>query len=41
MQVLDQQIASPLAIIEERHNLGEGDGIDLPAFQLIWPAPPS
>jgi hypothetical protein len=40
MQVLDQQIAPPLALAEQRLHFGESRRVDLPAFRMIRPAPP-
>ena len=40
MQVLDQQVAPALALAEQRLDLGERGGIDLPALRVIRPAPP-
>ena len=39
MQVLDQQIAPPLAVAEQCLHLGERRRIDLPSLRLIGPAP--
>src|SRR3974390_2027771 len=39
MQVLDQQIAPALALAEQRLHLRQRDGIDLPPFREIGPAP--
>jgi hypothetical protein len=41
MEMLDQQIAPPIAIAEQRLNLAERCRVDLPAFRVIGPAPPS
>ena len=41
MQMLDQQVAPPLAFAEQRLDLGQRGGIDLPALRMIRPAPPS
>ena len=41
MQVLDQQVAPPLALTEQLLHLGERGGIDLPPLRLIRPAPAS
>ena len=40
VQMLDQQVAPPLAFAEQRLHLGERGGIDLPALRVIRPAPP-
>ena len=39
VQVLDQQIAPPFAVTEQRLNFGKSSGIDLPTFGVIGPAP--
>jgi hypothetical protein len=39
MQVLDQQIATPLAAAENPLNLGQSGWIDLPTLRVIRPAP--
>ena len=39
MQMLDQQVAAPLAVAEQCLNLGERCRIDLSAFGMIGPAP--
>src|SRR5712691_5558428 len=39
MQVLDQQIAPPFAVAQQRLHLGEGRRIDLPPLRVIRPAP--
>ena len=41
VQVLDQQVAPPLAVAEQRLHLGQRRGIDLPALRLVAPAPPA
>ena len=41
MQVLDQEIAPPLTIAEQRLHLGESRWIDLPALGVIGTSPPS
>ena len=40
MQVLDQQIAAPLAVAEQGLHLVQGRRIDLPALRMVEPAPP-
>jgi hypothetical protein len=40
VEMLDQQVAPPLALAEELLDLGERGGIDLPALRMIRPAPP-
>jgi hypothetical protein len=40
MQVLDQKVAPPLAVAEQRLKFGERQGIDLPPLRVIRPAPP-
>jgi hypothetical protein len=37
--MLDQQIAPALALAEQRLHLRQRDGIDLPTFREIGPAP--
>ena len=39
VQVLDQQVASPLALAEQCLNLGERRRIDLPSFRVVGAAP--
>jgi len=41
VQVLDQQVATPLAVAEQRLHLGQGGGIDLPALRRVAAAPPA
>ena len=41
MQMLDQQVAPPLALPEQRLDLVQSCGVDLPAFRMIEPAPPA
>src|SRR3954452_17183512 len=40
MQVLDQQVAAPLAIAKQVLHLGQRRRIDLPSFRRRRPAPP-
>ena len=40
MQMFDQQIAPALAFAEQSLDFAERDGIDLPTFRVIRPAPP-
>src|SRR5689334_25408181 len=40
MQMLDQQVAPPLALAEQRLHLRERRRIDLPPFRMIRPAAP-
>jgi hypothetical protein len=35
MQVLDQQIVTPLTLAEQRQHLIERGGVDLPPFRVI------
>ena len=37
--MLDQQVASPLTLLEQRLHLGEGSGLDLASLRLIGSAP--
>ena len=39
--MLDQQVAAALAVAEQRLHLGQRLRIDLAAFRLVEPAPPS
>ncbi len=41
MQVLDQQVAPPLAVAEQRLHFVQRRRIDLPALRVIRPAPPA
>ncbi len=41
MQVFDQQVAPALALTEQRLDLAERGGIDLPPLRMIRPAPPA
>src|SRR5271167_3961962 len=41
MQVLDQQVATPLAIAEQHLHLCKSRRIDLPPLRMIGPAPPA
>jgi hypothetical protein len=41
MQMLDQQVGPPFALTQQRLHLIERVGIDLAAFRVIRPAPPS
>src|SRR6516165_5638799 len=38
MQVLDQQVAPPFAVAEQRLHFGERSRVDLPPFRVIGPA---
>ena len=40
MQVLDQQIVTPLALAEQRQHLVERGRVNLPALRMIEAAPP-
>ncbi len=41
VQVLDQQIAPPLAVAEQCLDLVQGRRVDLPALRVIEPTPPA
>jgi hypothetical protein len=41
MQVLDQEVALPLALAKQGLDLGQGRRIDLPPLRMVEPAPPS
>src|SRR5260370_4026615 len=40
MEVLDQEVATALALAEQRRDLGERRRVDLAALRVIGPAPP-
>ena len=40
VQMLDQQVAPPLALPEQRLHLGQRRRIDLPPLRMVEPAPP-